>query len=162
MLSRYRPEPSAVPYDEWLATKGWDFPDDGVLIIDEAQLSYWDYDLWLERLKSITSNTAYMIILFASWGSAGRNLLSATTPLRVQEEQLVGLASGPSSPVGLLLTREEMEGVVKKRFPNHQVDESLLDYVYNFTSGHVGACCDALEVVKEHDVSLQSANLEHD
>jgi len=162
MLSRYRPEPSAVPYNQWLRTQGWDFPIDGVLIIDEAQLSYWDHDLWLRGLKSITSSTPYMIILFASYGSAGRNLLSTSTPMRVLEEQLVGLARGPSSPVGLLLMEEEMEGVAKKRFPNHRFDKSLLDYVYNLTSGHVGACCDALEVVRKHDVSLQSANLEYD
>ncbi len=55
-----------------------------------------------------------MVIVFASYGSASRNLLSVTTPFRVQEEQLVGLACGRSSSVGLLLTEEEAEGVVKK------------------------------------------------
>ena len=162
MLSRYRPEPSKVPWDQWLLAQGWDSPDDGVLIIDEAQLSYWDHSLWLRGLKSITSSTPYMVILFASYGSASRNLLSASTPMRVQDEQHVGLARGLSSPVGLLLMEEEIEGVVKKRFPNHRFDKSLLDYVYNLTSGHVGAYCDTLEVVKKHDVSLQSANLEYD
>jgi len=66
MLSRYRPETPAVGYKQWLATKGWSYPDGGVLIIDEAQLSYWDADLWLEGLKSISSSTPYMVILFAS------------------------------------------------------------------------------------------------
>lgn len=132
-----------MDYAQWLSSKGWDFPDRGVLIIDEAQLSYWDYELWLQGFKPIASNTPYMIILFASYGGAGPNLLSGTTPFKVQEGQLVGLAHGPSSSVGLLLTREETEGVV-----NHPYDKSLLDYVYHLTSGHVGAYCDALGVVK--------------
>jgi len=100
------------------------------------------------------------VLLFVSYGSASRDLLSKTTPFRVQEEQNVGLARDPSS-VGLLLTKAETEGVVKKKFPDHQFDESLLEYVYGLTSGHVGAYCNALEVVKKHSVSLQSANLEY-
>src|SRR5258706_6248072 len=100
-----------------------------------------------------------MVILFAGYGSASRNLLSMTT-FRVQEGQLVGLARGRSSSVGLLLTEEEAEGVVKKKFPDHRFDKSLLEYVYDLTSGHVGVYCDALEVVGKDSVSLQSANLE--
>ena len=103
-----------------------------------------------------------MVILFVNYGSASRDLLPKATPFRVQEEQNVGLARGPSSPVGLLLTKAEAEGVVKKKFPVHRFDESLLEYVYDLTSGHVGDYCDALEVVKKHSVSLQSANLEYE
>jgi hypothetical protein len=162
LLSRYRQPPEgqqSLNYRQWLASKGWKFR--GVLILDEAQLSYWDWALWDEGLKTIGSNTPYMVILFASYGSASRKLLPEST-FTVQEGQLVGLAGGPSSSVGLLLTREESEGVAKKKFPDHRFDESLLEYVYNLTSGHVGAYCDALEVVKEHGVSLQSANLEYE
>jgi len=78
---------------------------------------------------------------------------------------MLGLRIGRVPPLPLIIPRfseEEMEGVVKKRFPNHRFDRSLLDYVYNPTSGHVGACCDALKVVKKNNVSLQSANLEYD
>ncbi len=92
-----------------------------------------------------------MVILFAGYGSASRNLLSMTT-FRVQEGQLVGLARGRSSSVGLLLTEEEAEGVVKKKILDHRFDKSLLEYVYDRTSGYVGAYCDALEVVTKHDV----------
>ena len=155
-------EQQSLNYRAWLAIKGWEFQEGGVLILDEAQMSYWDQALWLEGLKPIQPNAPYMIILFASHGSASRNLLTTATPFRVQEEQLVGLARGPRSSIGLLLTREEMEGVVKKRFPDHQFDESLLDCVYDLTSGHVGACCDALEVVKKHRVSAQLADLEYE
>ena len=108
----------------------------GVLILDEAQLSYWDDELWIQGLKPIGSSTPYMVILFASYGSASRNIRPVATPFRVQEEQLVGLARGRNPSVGLLLTEEEAEGVVKIKFvkikfPDHRFDKSLLDYIYN-------------------------------
>ena len=162
LLSRCREEPAQrppEPYRKWLANNDWDFQDNGVLILDEAQLSYWDKNLWLEGLKTIDSNTPYMVILFVSYGSAGRDLLPTITRFRVKEEQNVGLIRGK---VGLLLTQTEAEGLVKKKFPDHRFDESLLTYVHDLTSGHVGAYCDALEVVKKHRVSLQSANLEYE
>jgi hypothetical protein len=121
--------------------------------MDEAQTSYWDDKLWDKELKSINKSTPYMIILFASYGSASRNLLTAVTPFKVEEEQLVGLARGPNSSVGLLLTKEEMRGVVNKRYLAHRFDESLLEFVYSLTSGHVGAYCDSIEVVNRDEVS---------
>jgi hypothetical protein len=137
----------------WLAEQNWDFLEDGVLIIDEAQLSYWDHTLWDMELKPIKSSTPYMVILFASYGSASRDLLPGGTSFRVQEGQLVGLARGPNSSVGLLLTEQEMEGVVQKIFPDHRFDGSLIGYVYSLTSGHVGACYDTLLVIERHEVS---------
>ncbi|KAG8857508.1 hypothetical protein FRC20_000266, partial [Serendipita sp. 405] len=149
LVPRYRQQEERVTHArKWLELQGWNSA--GVLILDEAQLSYWDNTLWDIELKPIHSNTPYMIILFASYGSAGRDL-SANTPFRVKEEQLVGLARGPNSSVGLLLTREEMQGVVKKKFLDHYFDKSLLEYVYSLTSGHVGAYCDTLEVVKRDE-----------
>src|SRR5258706_9810937 len=114
--------------------------------------------LLIEIFKSIRSHTSYIVIFFSSYISANPNLISTVTPFTAQDQQLVGLACGRSSSVGLLLTEKEAEGVVKKKFPDHRFDKSLLDYVYGLTSGHVGAYCDALEVIKKHSVSLQSAN----
>jgi hypothetical protein len=165
-LASYRDEPDQKPiisWQEWLEGEDWKSPPNGVLILDEAQLSYWDRAFWLTFIKSINASTPYMVILFASYGSASRNLLNESTPLFVEEGQHVGLARGPTeASVGLLLTREEMEGVVRKSFPNHHFDVSLLDYVYSLTSGHVGACYDALRVVQKDQVSpYSSADLEY-
>jgi hypothetical protein len=165
-VPRYRDEPKQTPimgWQEWLATQGWTSQINGVLILDEAQLSYWDDPFWLSFIKPINENTLYMVILLASYGSAGRNLLTKPTPLVVRDCQRVGLARGPrEDSVGLLLTREEMEGIVKTSFLIHHFDDSLLDYVYSLTSGHVGACLDALMVVQKDDVSpYSSADLEY-
>jgi hypothetical protein len=163
-LSRYRDQPKQTPimgWQEWLAS--WRSRSNGVLILNEAQTSYWDDSFWLSFIKSINACTPYMVILFASYGSASRNLLTDSTPLHVKDCQHVGLARGPTEDsVGLLLTREEMEGFVKKGFPNHHFDDSLLDYVYSLTSGYVGACYDTLSVVQRDQVSpYSSADLEY-
>jgi hypothetical protein len=165
-LPRYRDEPDQKPimgWQKWLQGQGWGSPSNGVLILDEAHLSYWDDSFWLTFIKSINTSTRYMVILFATYGSPSRSLLSRSTRLVVQEDQLVGLVRGPTeASVGLLLTREEMEGVVRKSFPNHHFDVSLLDYVHSLTSGHVGACYDALRVVQKDQVSpYSSADLEY-
>jgi hypothetical protein len=161
LLSRYRDKPKAAPipdYTVYLEEYHWKNQSNGVLILDEAQLSYWDHDLWLIFFKSIGPSTPYMVILFASYGSAGRNLLSSSTPFRVEEDQLVGLTRGSmASSVGLLLTREEMEGVVETKFLEHRFDVSMLDYIYSLTSGHVGACCDALNGIYSSSVSTCSS-----
>jgi hypothetical protein len=165
-LVRYRDEPPApIPTGQtWLEEAGWNSPPNGVLILDEAQLSYWDEPWWISYLKTINASTPYMVILFASHGSAGRNLLQKSTPMVVREDQLVGLArDSTEAPVGLLLTREELTGVVKKSFLNHHLDDSLLDYVHSLTSGHVGACYDTLRVIQRDQVSpYSSADLEYD
>lgn len=164
LVPRYRDEPDKIMnWREWLEKQGWEFLPNGVLIVDEAQLSYWDDSFWLLFIKAINENTPYMVILFASYGSASRNLLDKSTPLFVEEAQIVGLSRGPTeASVGLLLTREEMEGVVKKSFPHHLFDDSLLEDIYSLTSGHVGACYDALQVIRKHKVSLySSADLEY-
>ncbi|PVG01285.1 hypothetical protein CPB86DRAFT_805442 [Serendipita vermifera] len=164
LLERYRDKPETTPIKQWgvwLKEQGCYPPKDGVLILDEAQLSYWDQNFWLGFLKPINAATSYMVILFASYGSASRSLLSNSTPFLVLKEQLVGLDPGNTEPsVGLLLTRKEMDGVIEKSFLHHYFDVSLLNYVHSLTSGHVGACYDFLMVVKK-DSSYRSMNSEN-
>jgi hypothetical protein len=160
-LPRYRDEPKERPipeYCDYLESQGWRNKPNRVLIVDEAQLSYWDHAFWYIFLQSIDHNTPYMVIMFASYGRAGRDLLDDKIIFRVQEDQHIDLYPGKRTPwLGLLLTREEMEGAVEKSFPNHHFDDSLLKYVYSLTFGHVGACCDALRVIEKSDVSSCSS-----
>jgi hypothetical protein len=50
---------------------GWREGQNTVFIFDEAQLSYWDMDLWIGFFKEIRGNTPdRWAIAFASYGSA--------------------------------------------------------------------------------------------
>jgi hypothetical protein len=42
-----------------------------LLLFDEAQDSYWDFGLWVEMFKSVSSTTGPFIAPFCSFGSAG-------------------------------------------------------------------------------------------
>ena len=53
--------------------------------------------------------------------------------------------------VGLLLSQEEMAGLVSVRYSSHHYfDPSFFDSVFQITGGHIGAICDFLEIVAAH------------
>lgn len=145
-----------VGWRKWLA-RVWDAQEGSVLIVDEAQSSYWDKDFWTE-IKSIDRNSKYRLITFASYGSSGGSDALAMTPHSPLLTQVVGLRAinhGDGIEVGLLLTKHEFDDFVEKRFPGNIFDQDFLDCIYDLTTGHVGACEDVLEVIQANDVSPQ-------
>src|ERR1700722_18408205 len=54
---------------QWLA-EVWDAQDGSVLIVDEAQPSYWDNSFW-GMIKEIDKDSKFRIITFAPYGSTG-------------------------------------------------------------------------------------------
>jgi hypothetical protein len=132
---------------EWLATeKNWAFREGTILIVDEAQESYWDKGFW-NIVKSMNSTSKCRIITFASYGSTGP-FLEADTP-GISPDHIVSLTPARTS-VGLLLSKKEFDDFVSFRF----IGESLLDSIFDLTNGHVGACEDLLEWIQVHSVSL--------
>jgi hypothetical protein len=138
----------------WLAGKDWHFEDGAVLVVDEAQGSYWDKLFW-NRIKAIRPDSRYRVITFASYGSAGRDYINDTPG--VPPHNTVGLkpidVDGQAS-VGLLLSKSEFDDFVAVSFPHHRFDASFLDALFDFTHGHVGACDDFLRFIGGHAVSL--------
>ena len=147
-----------MPRKEWKDWLKLKLQPGTVLIVDEAQSSYWDKPFWLE-LKDINPETSSRIITLASYGSAGHNIYDPMTPFHISPRQNIGLVPvdhGDEIAVGLLLTKAEFDAVVPKLFPNHQFDASFLDSVFDITRGHVGACESFLRVVSAHAVSQSS------
>jgi hypothetical protein len=134
----------------WLSAK-WTDEDDSVLIVDEAQASYWDRDFWLDTIKQMKRTTPYRIITFASYGSTGSNPALAT-PFFAQPSQIVGLQS-IDGKIQLLLSKEEFLDFVNTAFLSPRFDSALLDSFYDLMNGHVGACYDVLNVIYEDVVS---------
>jgi hypothetical protein len=118
---------TGVRGDDWLTYPAY-------LLLDEAQQSYWDGELWAALFKSIGHGAGYpFAILFSSYGSPGRGYEGfdgekhRTTPMIFTSEQQIGLRpeesidrdlstsiqSGESTgkhtcrPVGLLLEEDE-------------------------------------------------------
>lgn len=79
------------------------------------------------------------------------------TPHTPHQAQVVGLHAidqGDGITVGLLLTQEEFDDFVEKRFGRNRFSPEFLESIYELTTGHVGACEDVLEVIQAHDVTL--------
>ncbi|KAG8806342.1 hypothetical protein FRC18_006138 [Serendipita sp. 400] len=87
--------------------------------------------------------------MFASYGSAGAGVIGYGTPINFSDEQRVGLR--PSLGVGILLTREEFDELVPHFFNNHRFDVSVLNYVFEMTAGHIGACLDFLLLIQREN-----------
>lgn len=140
---------------KWLSPR-WNSQLDSVLIVNEAQSSYWDKDFWLDLIKLIKPESRIRVITFASYGSAGRNIYDPMFRILISPRQnisLFALDHGDGIAVGLLLTKPEFEELVSKLFVDHYFDPPVLDSVFDITCGHVGACKDFLHIVCAHEVT---------
>jgi hypothetical protein len=128
-----------------------------IIIIDEAQSTYWDFGFWNSFLKSLYITSPNRVILFASYGSPHRRMSVEGTPFQIPDEQRVSLRPvdhrDEIPPVGLFLMREEFNDMVKKSATRFKAD--FLDYVFHITAGHTGAVKDLLRVVEADGVSLR-------
>jgi hypothetical protein len=138
----------------WLTKQKWHFKERAVLIVDKAQGSYWDKRFW-NNIKAIQPDSPYRIITFASYGSAGCDYMDDTScipphnTVSLRPTNIDGEAS-----VRLLLSKSELNDFVAIRFIDHCFNTSLLNAIFNFTNGHVGACEDFLSLIGVHHVSL--------
>lgn len=104
-------------------------------------------------MKALGSETSPRVITFVSYGSAYSVYGESPGLSPVWTISLRPVAEGSAA---LLLTKTEFDDFVPVKFPNHRFDESLLDTIFDLTTGHVGACVDLLEFTRSHAVSLRS------
>jgi hypothetical protein len=137
---------------DWPDYNIWDAKGGSVLIVDEAQELYWDTAFWV-RIKD-NSHSRHRIITLASYESTGSD--AAITPYSLPQMQVVGLYAtdhGDGIKAGLLLSKDEFNDFVEKKFHDHCFDEQFLEGIYHLTVGHVGACQDVLAAIQAHSVS---------
>ena len=136
--------------------KNWDDNRPSVLIFDEAQLTYRDGGLWNSLFKPTSDNDMHhRIIIFVSYGSPTR-INPQGTAMFIKKPQMVTLApidhNDGLKPVGLYLTRREFDEILE--LLNCHFDPECLDYIFDISSGHVGAMRDVINVISCDDVSL--------
>ncbi|KAJ5908689.1 hypothetical protein N7495_001371 [Penicillium taxi] len=126
---------------------------DIVFILDEAQMSWGDYGLWLGLIKSQSGRAGRegpRIALFSSYGSPEggppENQYGSGSLLGFfGVPQRVGITSSSledSPNISLFYSREEFQDVVALTCQNEQylkLDQSAQEYLFNLTSGHPGA-----------------------
>ena len=121
------------------------------LLFDEAQDSYEDEFLWGYFLKGVQDGlfNEYRVILFCSYGSPSSRPVyhrRGGTPLVLADEARVSLRPTERS-LGLLLSRVEFDEVVARREPKLNLHPDLLDRILNWTTGHVGAIVQLLDII---------------
>jgi hypothetical protein len=146
-------------WNDKLTKQGFNNNGPKIIIIDEAQLTYWDGAFWNSFLKQITP-TSNRVILFASYGSPTGTVTAEGTPMIIPDRYRIELRpidhGDGVTPAGLFLTTDEFADVVGKKYPTERFEQDFLDYVLRVTAGHVGAVTDLLEIVYGHDVSSTS------
>jgi len=129
-----------------------------VILLDEAQSTYWDTSFWTDFLKSINPSTGPSVVLFCSFGSAGRMVFNSETdfdvgtPLNLRPQQRISLTPGPHG-LGLLASEEEARDIVQRHLHSRSgemlLDSQLVDYLISITEGHVGAMIGFLEALRQ-------------
>ncbi|KAG6813152.1 hypothetical protein H0H92_013558 [Tricholoma furcatifolium] len=138
----------------FLPTPGTD-PKFTVLILDEAQLSYSDKDLWVNFLRLIHVNYRHCrAILFASYGSPTTRIKieRSPTPIAIPVEQKVGLRAAKHqdglAPAGLLFTRAEYDELISATYRSDcMFDDTFFENLYIATNGHIGAILDFVRII---------------
>ncbi|KAL2832480.1 hypothetical protein BDW59DRAFT_169350 [Aspergillus cavernicola] len=125
------------------------------LLLDEAQESYWDGELWADLFKAVEPASQVHIILFMSYGSPTRGFNGFSqkkyvkTPMIFSMDQQISLKPDeniefPWKPVGLLLDEDEVYEVVDRYVPTFIPDcrailtQDLKQGFFLTSSGHVG------------------------
>lgn len=143
----------------------------GVIILDEAQMSYGDSGLWLGMIKSQSGNPwGPRVAIFTSYGSPTTALEESPylgSPLAYLGSHL-RISITPSnlqfSPkIALFYDREEYYDVVSRYCGDSacllKLDKKAHDYVYSLTSGHPGAVHGVLRMLTKVCLSFSSFHL---
>ena|ERR1700722_12343237 len=141
--------------------------DGSVIILDEAQLSYWDKSLWATFFKPICDGQwQNRVAIFTSYGSATssshekRENDVVPTPMVIPLVKKITLRPVEHldgiPPVGLFLTYSEFQTYIAVRHPfdEAKLNATTRELVYSLTAGHVGAIHDLLGFITAQDVRL--------
>ena len=133
-------------------------PGDGsVLLLDEAQASYEDLELWT-IFKSIGDKFINnRVIAFISYGSTTSDYtVPGSTPIIVPICRQVTLRpidhNDGTPPVGLFLSPTEFDNLAAVWADQFHFDRTFYKWVYKITSGPVGAARDLVSYISCHDV----------
>lgn len=160
-------------YIEWLLGASLSNPSvipPTVLLVDEAQLTKEDQYFWNTFLKLVVqpASSTLRVAMFAAYGSAGNSPVDIpciTPPIlrRIQRVELQWHGNDEDPPVGLFLSREEAEEIFDKATAHHQdrpsFNTDFRTYVYDVTSGHVGALTSVIEGVTKNRVCIINIHL---
>ena len=174
----------ATDWNAYLKQKTGVFGEDwrtypAYLLLDEAQQSHWDGELWSDFFKAIelSVGASPFVILFSSYGSPGRGFAGydgekhIPTPMVFAAEQQISLRPDesinkyqpinwrPWRPVGLLLDEDEAMAVLTLYpsatiCPPPSLSADLKKGFFIISNGHVGLLTSLVRVLQDVPVSV--------
>lgn len=128
---------------------------DSLVLIDDAQSSYYDDYLW-SRFKMLEMDSA-LFVLFSSYGSPGRypaEVKTGTPPIfcpaqriNLQHES----SNDDEKPVRILLDNYEAHDLLSRIILSQPIrptlTNDLVDYVISISGGHAGALAGLIETI---------------
>jgi hypothetical protein len=162
----YLKQETGVSGDKWPTYPAY-------LLLDEAQQSYWDDQLWADLFKAIEPvlGGSPFIILFSSYGSPGQGFVGydekyIATPMVFAAEQQISLRPDeyqliewrPWRPVGLLLDEDEAIDILTRYtsatiYPSPSLSADLKKGFFLISNGHVGLLTSLVRVLQDVPVS---------
>jgi len=145
--------------------KGWEQGANTVFIFDEAELTYWDEQLWRDFFRMLRDYNNLQAIAFASYGNPSSRIIIGETPIYLTGRQSVTLTAIPHSdglpPVGLPLSEEEMAEFTSVLYPQPEnyFDPSFFEVLFALTGGRVGAACGFVQTIATHGVGCTLGRL---
>ncbi|KAL3480195.1 hypothetical protein BJX99DRAFT_254788 [Aspergillus californicus] len=131
--------------DNWLQHPAY-------LLIDDAQETYWDEELWSGFFNNVNFASSSCIVLFTSFclpdsGSSGLfERKSTAVPMALSPAQQISFCAGyhvitsPWTPIGLQLSQSEAEALVLTHAsPFTFLSEGLKISIFQDSNGHIGA-----------------------
>ncbi|KAF8418995.1 hypothetical protein EV426DRAFT_720268 [Tirmania nivea] len=139
-----------------------------VVLIDEAQSTYWDTDFWNDGLKAaIDRKNGMTFVLASSYGSPSGSQLVANvpphvgyhlTPVQFAEAHMVGLKPDErGGTLGVFFSETEFDDLLSTD-PSMKLGEDVKELIYRLTGGHSGATVDVLSYVKRSPEVRQLLN----
>lgn len=159
----YLKEQTGVHGRSWLTKQGY-------LLIDEAQESHWDGELWADLFKAVEPVSQPYIILFTSYGSPTRGFTGfeqkyIKIPMVFAAGQQISLRPDidirqPWRPIGLLLEEDEAIEVVERSAPlfipncGPILTQDLKQGLFKSSNGHVGLIISLIQALRFVPVSI--------
>ena len=140
----------------------WRYRNNVVLIIDEAQASYDNTDLWTNLVKPVAdTRDGPMIALFGSYGSPTQGPGPYITPMHFAPEQRMSIRPSQvdNTQLSIFFTREEFEDIIALMSKQSGVcgqpfrlSRDCVDYLWLYSNGHPGGIVALLKVLMDNPV----------
>jgi hypothetical protein len=130
-----------------------------LVVLDEAQMSYYDSGLWLGLIKAQSGDShGLRICLFVCYGSAesgpefGAFGGSPLAHIGIQQRVSITKSHHPDCPpISLYYARDEYEDAVRRicKKESLRLNDDAIEYVFSLSNGHPGAITGIIGMVNK-------------